>query len=258
MTNLQFEPTTFCNAKCLMCPRYEMTRPMGQMSDELFYKIIKEGKEFGIKTYAPFLNGEPFVFKKIYDWLDYMEKEGCKFALYSNCELIDVDRLVKYKNIRKFNCSVNASTKETYDKIMRGPDYDRVIKNVNSLIKQAKFTIEVSMVVTQDNIHEVELFRKIWGKNANFAKDANWAGAIKSTVKKLRQRTPCAHLFHSITILWDGRACLCCMDFDGQVILGDLNKDSLETINSRYEKLRERHKKMDFNMPLCKNCNKNQ
>ena len=256
--NLQFEVTTSCNANCITCPTRGMTRPMGQMSDELFHKIIKEGKEFGISTFAPFLNGEPFTFKKIYDWLDYMLEQKVRVALYSNAELIDPDRLAKYTNIWKFNCSVNAATKETYDKFMRGPDYDRVIKNVKRLIEVAPYRVEVSMVICKDNIHEVGLFKKMWGKHANFAKDANYAGAIKSTVKKLRGRIPCAHVLRPITILWDGRACLCCMDYDGQVILGDFNKENLETINKRYEVIRERHKKMDFDMSLCRVCNKNQ
>ena len=63
---IQFESSTACNAKCTFCPRYDMTRPKGEMSDELFYKIIKEGKEIKDSVFIPFLNGEPFVFPRIW------------------------------------------------------------------------------------------------------------------------------------------------------------------------------------------------
>lgn len=67
---IQFESTTKRNAKCKFCPRYDMTRPQGEMSDELFHKIIEEGKKFRKAHFVPFLNGEPFVFSRIWGWLD--------------------------------------------------------------------------------------------------------------------------------------------------------------------------------------------
>jgi molybdenum cofactor biosynthesis enzyme MoaA len=255
--NLQFEVTTVCNSRCSFCPRDKMKRQGGIMSEKLFHKIIKEGKEFGISTYAPFLNGELFTFNKIYDWLDYMKKEGCLVSIHTNAELMDVDKMIKYTNIRMVNCSIAAATKETYEKIQKGPDFDRVVKNTKDLIARAPYKVWVSMVVCEDNEHEKQMFIDMWGENAKFAKFANYAGAKHDKIERLGRRKPCAHLLRPVTILWDGRAALCCMDYDGQVILGDFNKESLVEINKRYELLRERHNKLDFNMPLCIDCNKN-
>ena len=254
---IQFESSTACNAKCVFCPRYDMTRPRGQMSDELFHKIIKEGKEEGIKLYSPFLNGEPFVFPKIYEWLDYMEKEGARVILYTNGEFLDADRLVKYSNIDYVNCSFNAATKETYDKIMRGPDFEKAKKNIENLISKARFRVVVSMIITEENSREQNLFKKMWGRRAKIGGYANWAGARRSSTEKKGKRRPCYHLLNHLTIMWDGRVNLCCMDHDGKVILGDLNKQSLKEIMGNMEPLRKRHRVMDFNMPLCRDCNLN-
>ena len=254
---VQFESSTACNARCLFCPRYEMTRQMGEMSDELFHKIIKDGKELGAKFYVPFLNGEPFVFPRIWEWLDYMEAENVRFAIYTNAEFMDVDRLLQYKNIYYVNCSLNATTKEVHQKIMRGPNFDVCRKNIEDLIKKSKVRVRVSMVVSEDNKHQVNDFIKMWGRRAKIRDFKNYAGARHSKTEKTGKRVPCYALFNTIVILWDGRMVPCCMDYDGQLILGDVNKESVGKIYQDAKWLRDKHKKLDFNIKPCNICNYN-
>jgi len=233
-----------------------MTRPQGEMSDELFHKIIKEGKEMGANQFLPFLNGEPFMFPRIWEWLDYMK--DVRVYLFTNAELMDVDRIIKYKNIRYICCGINAATKETHKKIMRGPDYDTVVSKVKELIKKAPFKVFVSMVVVNDNKHEAKLFKTIWGKHAVFGDFKNWGGARHDKMeKKSANRVPCVSLMHSLSILWDGRVVPCCLDFDGKQIIGDANKQSLKQIWEQSAWMRDQHRKFNFNMVPCKECNQN-
>jgi radical SAM protein with 4Fe4S-binding SPASM domain len=258
MKVIQFESSTACNARCTFCPREEMKRKHCIMSDELFHKIIKEGKEMKVLFFLPFLNGEPFVFPKIWEWLDYMQAEGVQTAVYTNGEFLDPVRLSKYTNIRYVNCSFNGVSKEAYDKVTRRPDYDKAKKNIEDLIKIAKFPVHVSMVVTEDNMHEVDAFKIKWGgRRAKVRPFLTWAGAKHSSTEKKGIRRPCYMMFQHMTILWDGRVALCCMDHEGKVILGDANKQSLQEIWDSNKHLRDRHKKLDFDMPLCRDCNFN-
>ena len=254
---LQFESSTQCNAKCTFCPRYDMKRPQGEMSDGLFHKIIKEGKEMGASEFLPFLNGEPFVFPRIWEWLDYMRENKCRVYLFTNAELMDVDRIIKYPNIRYVCCGINAATYETHKKIMRGPDYDTVVRKVDDLIKRAPFKVFASMVVVEDNKHEVDLFKRIWRKNAIFGEFKNWGGARHDKMEKTGKRKPCISLMNSITILWDGRVVPCCLDYDGKLILGDANKQSLREIWKQYREIRGEHYKLNFDYEPCQNCNQN-
>lgn len=256
MIKINIESSTYCNAKCTFCPRSDMTRRGGEMSDELFHKIIKEGKEMGVTTYYPFLNGEPFMFPRIWEWLDYMEKEGVTVNLHSNMELCDVDRLLKYKNIGYVNCSLNAINEDTYNKVMRGPDFKNVKKNIDDLLKKAKFKVQVSFVMSEENIGDLAEFQKKYGKKTT-ASFANWTGDKESKYGKKGKRKPCQTIFQHMYILWDGRVIPCCMDYDGKQIMGDANKQSLQEIWESSKWFRDKHKRYEFDAPICENCNYN-
>ncbi|MCX6701998.1 MAG: radical SAM/SPASM domain-containing protein [Candidatus Zambryskibacteria bacterium] len=253
---INIESSTVCQGHCSFCPTRGMTRKMGMMSDELFHKVIKEGKEMGIKVYSPFMTGEPFLFPKIYQWMDYMTKEDVMINLYTNGEFMDVDRLVKYPNVCSVTVSLNGATKETHEKIMGISNFDKIKAKIEDLIKKAHFGVMVSMVITEDNLHEVELFKKMWGEHAFCGRFINYAGAKHSSLEKSGIKKPCSHL-RVMNILWDGRVPLCCLDYDGQVILGDVNKQSLREIWNNARPIRNRHHALDFDMPLCRDCNFN-
>jgi radical SAM protein with 4Fe4S-binding SPASM domain len=239
-----------------------MTRPMGEMSDDLFYKIIREGKEMGVRSYSPFLNGEPFVFPRIWQWLDYMEKENVKVSLFTNAEKVDVDRLLTYSNIEYVNCSLNAATEETYNKIMRGPKFDVVKKNIDELLERTPmkkpFGVRVSFVQTEDNVHEIDQFKSMYKKNRRkICEFCNWTGDRQSSLAKVGKRVPCWVLLHQMFVLWDGSVVPCCQDYDAKMILGDANKNSLREIWESYAWMRRKHRRLDFDIPVCSKCNHN-
>jgi radical SAM protein with 4Fe4S-binding SPASM domain len=227
------------------------------MSDELFYKIIKEGKEMGVTRYSPFMNGEPFIFPKIWNWLDHMEKEGVKVALYTNGEHIDVDRIVKYKNIEYLNFSINATNAETHKKVMRGPDFDKVTENYFKAREKAKFLVRASLVKTEANVAEVDEFNKKFVKT-EVCEFSNWTDSRHSTLEKKGKRIPCWVLFNQMFILWDGTVVPCCMDFDGKQVMGDANTQSLKEIWEYSDWMRKRHRQNDFDsVAVCRGCNYN-
>lgn len=210
--------------------------------------------------FVPFLNGEPFIFPRIWEWLEYMKDEEVPVHLYTNAEFMDVNRLVRYPNIRLVCCGLNAATEETYRKVMRGPKYETAKAKVEDLIKKARFKAGVwaSMVIVEDNQHEVEMFKKMWGKNAIFGEFKNWGGARHDKLEKTsKRRFPCYSLFRGISILWDGRVALCCLDYNGQLILGDANKQTLTEIWRQSKWIRDRHRRLDFSMIPCRDCNQN-
>lgn len=255
-TKINFESSTSCNARCTFCPHLTMTRILGEMSDELFHKIIKDGKDMGVHQFSPFFMGEPFIFPRIWDWLDYMEKEEVKVALYTNGVHVDVDRVVKYKNISLLSFSVNSATEETHQKVMHLSNFAVVKENYEEARKKARFPVRTTFVITKDNVHEVELYKKVFDKTATTG-FSNWTGDKHDALERKGERVPCWVIFRQMMILWDGRVVPCCSDYDGKQIMGDANKQTLKEIWESSSWLREKHKRCEFDTPVCENCNYN-
>jgi radical SAM protein with 4Fe4S-binding SPASM domain len=232
---------------------------MGTMSDETFYKIISDGKQMGIKYCSPFMNGEPFVFPRIWEWLDYLVKERMLFSIYTNGEYVDVDRLKRYeKNLWYLNVSINAATKETYDKVMRGPDYNEVIHNTNRLKNELRKKIYVSFVECDENAHEIGLFKTIWGKSAKVTRYSNYTGDRHCLLEKHGKKVPCYPLLHQIAILWNGDVVPCCMDYNAKMVQGNIHNDSLYDIWMGMENMRKSHQIGNLiDYPICQACNYN-
>jgi hypothetical protein len=258
---VQIESSTACNANCTFCPHGDLTRPGGMMADDLFHAIIRQGQALCDAWYTPFLNGEPFAFPKIFEWLDYMEQAGVRIHLYSNCALLDrekIDRLVRYRRIELMHCSFNGATPETYRQVMRGPDFARTQANIQYLLSRATFPVVVGMVVNDATFAEQDLHRQMWGAQAIFSRFSNWSGLRHTGVEVGGGKVPCPRAKHNISILWDGRVNLCCQDHDGRMILGDLNRQSLAEIRQTSRWVRQAHERLDLtDLPLCQACNVN-
>ena len=211
----------------------------------------------GVTKYSPFLMGEPFLFPKIWEWMDYMQKEGVYVSLYTNAEYLDAERLSKYKNIWYVNCSLNAATAETHAKVMRGPKWETVIKNINELIKKAPFSNRVSFVMCDENIHELEAFKALYHRR-RVSGFGNWTNDKHTSFEVSGARKMCYPLFHQMMVLWDGRVVPCCMDYNAKMVLGDANKQTLQEIWDSYGWMRLKHRQHRFDdIPVCRGCNYN-
>jgi len=240
---LIFESSYKCNLKCSYCPGLRVTRPKGEMSDELFHHIISEGKKNNIKQYSPYLYGDPFAFDRIYEWLDYMEEQGVKVNLSTNGGLMDVDRVLKYKCLNGINCSDNG--------------VDAYEKNIRKLLDNADFYVRISRVFLDTDIEKQKAFKKKWGHRSKVSTYRANDYFDDPKQKEGVVRVPCYAFSKHTCILWDGRVSMCCLDYNGEVILGDITKQSLAEIIKIAKPLRKRHMNLDFDMPLCKTCNAN-
>jgi radical SAM protein with 4Fe4S-binding SPASM domain len=117
--------------------------------------------------------------------------------------------------------------------------------------------IVVKAVASKDLMEgqEKEEFLKTWGDGAFLHMEGNWAGYLG----KMRT-TPtecCFRALNQIMILWDGRVSLCCFDGEGDVIFGDLNRQSLKEIFAGEKASEYRRAHMEgrrSEMKLCKDC----
>ncbi len=247
----QIQTQTGCNARCIFCPNKYLYNKIekGKMSDELFRKIIDEIAEHdGVERVSLYLMNEPTLDKTLPEKVAYARsklKKETEIAIDTNGSgltqemiegLIDagLDRLL---------VSIQGFSKETYEKIMVGLSYERMMENMERLIetmkrrKAKKPKIIVSMVTCGINEHEVRKFKRFWRKKGVKAASSvikNRGGLIEGTKELfpygLRGRRSCARPFRDMVILYNGDVPLCCMDWERKVIVGNVAENSIKDV----------------------------
>ncbi len=248
---VQIESTNICNAKCVFCPRDDMHRRQGIMSVELFRKIVDECVELGITHVRMHNYGEAFIDKKLVEKVRYAKQQGIKeVGMISNGSLItdQIARGMIDAGLDAINISVDASGKEVFESTRVGLKYDKVIGNIQRLVRLRADSGKrrpklILSFVRQNNSADEQAFIEHWRAIADkiHVTDLhNWAGTLN---KESDVNYPCYRPWLTFTVLWDGRVSLCCADFDGKTILGDLNTHSIAEIwNAEpYRDVRRQH-----------------
>jgi MoaA/NifB/PqqE/SkfB family radical SAM enzyme len=248
---VQIESTNICNAKCVFCPRDDMHRRQGIMSVELFRKIVDECVALGITHVRMHNYGEAFMDRKLVEKVKYAKDRGIKeVGMISNGSLITdhVARGMIDAGLDAINISVDASGKEVFESTRVGLKYDKVIANIERLVRLRAESGKrrpklILSFVRQNNSADEQAFIEHWRAIADkihITDLHNWAGTLNT---ESDVNYPCYRPWLTFTVLWDGRVSLCCADFDGKTILGDLNTQSIAEIWNAdpYRDVRRQH-----------------
>jgi MoaA/NifB/PqqE/SkfB family radical SAM enzyme len=248
---VQIESTNICNARCVFCPRDEMKRRQGVMDADLYRKVVDDCVALGIRHVRLHNYGEPFVDRHLTDKVAYAKQRGiAEVGVISNGSLIDeqVARGVIEAGLDAINISVDASGRDVFERTRVGLKYDQVIANIERLVRirgelgrtHPKLILSF---VRQDNSEEERAFIDHWRTVADkihITDLHNWAGTLNT---ESDVRYPCYRQWLTFTVLWDGRVSLCCADFDGRVVLGDVRASSIREIweGDAYRRVRREH-----------------
>jgi MoaA/NifB/PqqE/SkfB family radical SAM enzyme len=260
---VQIEATNICNAKCVFCPRDEMHRVEGIMDMALFQKIADECAALDITHIRMHNYGEAFADRNLVEKVRYAKSIGIReVGLISNGSLITerAARGMVDAGLDAINISMDAAGKEVFESTRIGLNYDKVVANVERLIairdeagkRRPKLILSF---VRQDNSAEEQAFIAHWKAKADkihITDLHNWAGTLNH---ESDVRYPCYRPWLTFTVLWDGRVSLCCADFDGKEVLGDLRTHTIKEIwnNPAYRAVRQAH--LDHGGPsICQSC----
>lgn len=271
---LIIESTNVCNAACVMCPYPNLTRRKGVMSFALFQRIVDEYSTSARMTRLQMNNiGEPFLDRLLLKKIHYAKEQRIDFVFcFSNGSQLDertAEELID-SGLDQMIISLDGTNKASYEKVRKNLVFDDVLNNIRNLAKlkaekgAKNPRVELHMTVSSANKKEERHFAKKIGKIADTVSVAHahdWAGQLKPDSngvqeKKMVQEAPCANLWSELTILWDGRVALCCLDYEGKILLGDVNDTSIKTVwnGDRLKRIRALHLKREFTTPLCQRC----
>jgi MoaA/NifB/PqqE/SkfB family radical SAM enzyme len=260
---VQIESTNLCNAKCVFCPRDEMHRRQGVMEFALYKKIVDECVTLGITHIRVHNYGEPFLDRQLVEKVRYAKTRGIpQVGMISNGSLIteELARGMIDAGLDAINISLDASGKETFERTRVHLHYDAVVENVRTLARLRRESPRgrpklILSFVRQGNSAEEERFLDEWrgvADKIHVTDLHNWAGTLNG---RSDVRFPCYRLWLTFTVLWDGRVSLCCADFDGRHILGDLRTSTISEIwNSPAYRAVRKQQLRDGGPGICRSC----
>jgi MoaA/NifB/PqqE/SkfB family radical SAM enzyme len=260
---VQIESTNLCNAKCVFCPRDEMHRRQGVMDFDLYRKVVDECAALGITHVRVHNYGEPFLDKQLVEKVRYAKSKGiAEVGMISNGSLIteDVARGMIDAGLDAINISVDASGKEVFEATRIHLKYDDVIQNIRTLARLRNESGRthpklILSFVRQNNSDEEANFIKEWSQVADkihITDLHNWAGTLNA---KSDVQFPCYRLWLTFTVLWDGRVSMCCADFDGRHVFGDLKSQTIaEVWNSPLYRAARRQHLESGGPEICRSC----
>jgi MoaA/NifB/PqqE/SkfB family radical SAM enzyme len=236
------DTTNLCNLKCSMCGHRIMKRKKGIMDPALCHKIIDEiaEEDKSVRLWMVFF-GEALILKeRLYPLIMYAKDKGLEdVVLNSNGNLLDATaakRLIE-SGLDGIYVGIDAISPKTYRRLRVQGNYERVVDNVNGLIEMKKQKrvshpqVYVQFVEMAENIHELEPFKEYWTSRGAIVKirpKVSWAGVVEAPNLGNRQRYPCYWAMRTLNVCWDGRVVLCSVDFDANLVAGDLNYETVK------------------------------
>lgn len=268
-SEVRIETTNLCNSHCVMCPREKLTRPQGVMSMDLFKKIVDEVSSYGITNIFLGGFGESMLDPHFAERVRYVKKFGLFCNFICNGSRLDSTRAKEIVDagLDEIRFSVYGTTKETYQKVHHGLNFEETIQNIENLISLRKETgkenpkILVFFLILEENSHEAEAFKKEWSEKVDAIeiwRPHNWGDGRNFRQFNGAKRRSCNRpQIGPIQVQWDGTIIPCCWDYDGKMILGDMKTHTLKEIlhSGKYQAIKKAHSANAFdNYPFCSQC----
>ena len=280
---LQVELHQICNLRCEMCP---ITVPEARakyitdehLSWELYEKIILEAEKYDCPSLNPQGTNEPLLYQNLEDHIKFAKKHGfIDIMMNTNATLLSEERSRKIleSGLTRLRFSLDAATKETFEKIRIGADYDSVMKNIERCVElrnQEGYklpVIGVNFVKMKVNEHETEEFIEKWKDKVDFVviqefvppelecDYSEFYPSDSSYQKEITNSFNCQQPWQRLFVHNTGDVSPCCTAFSTELSLGNISTDTLYQLwnSDAMKNLRKIHKAGNYTEnEWCKKC----
>jgi hypothetical protein len=269
------ENTNCCNAGCVMCPREKLTRKPGIMKFELFETIIKEVSGAKRKPVVHLHGfGEPLLDESLPERIRLAKAFGIKHTyLVTNASLLFPETAGKIigAGLDEMKISFYGTDDESYSRTMRGLDFKTALNNVREFVKIRKEmkkktpALILQYLPQETNGAATKEFKFLWrsvldkkvGDRLNFSSLDNFGGGRDYNPVGKKIASVCFYPWSALSVLWDGRAVTCCVDYNGVQEVGDLALNSVKEIwnGPVLSGIRKNFGKLDYGgFPVCRCC----
>jgi len=269
------ENTNCCNAQCVMCPRETLTRKRGFMAFGLFEKIMKE-LSGAIRKPVVHLHGfgEPLLDILLPEKIKLAKTCGIKQTyIVTNASLLfpETARKIITAGLDTMKISFYGTDEASYQATMRGLDFKGTLNNIREFVRIRKELkkrtpkLILQYLPQEANGARTAEFYSLWrpvldkkaGDCLNCSPLDNFGGGRAYNIVGERIKSVCFYPWSALSVLWDGRAVTCCVDYNGVQGVGDLNSQRVMEIWNGPElaAIRKNFGKLDYSgFPTCLRC----
>jgi radical SAM protein with 4Fe4S-binding SPASM domain len=255
-----------------MCPHSQnLVKNLGIADLKLARKIVNDLKEFEFGNKKPIiglhLTGEPFVNKNILKIIKVFSEEGYFTKLNTNGILIDDVKAVIESGLSKITFSFEVYDEEIYKYFRNNNNFKKVSKTIKQFLKYKDIQVVISPLFFRHLHDKIEITKDL-RKEYNGAEfycyyASDWRGTmsdIEYLVDPLDENSEsgiCKNPFQDLIIGWDGKVKCCSLDYNSEIVFGDVYKQSIKEIwNGQIRKifLKKVYNKEYKNISVCKDC----
>jgi radical SAM protein with 4Fe4S-binding SPASM domain len=256
--HLDIELTNQCNLRCEMCWHFELLEDQkGFMDFALFKKIIDEGVCEGVKAIKLQSRGEAMLHPKINEAIVYAKQKGIiDIQLTTNATLLNEKTWKGFLEggLNVLHLSLDPAHRRSYEKLNRGNTYrDKVIKNVVDFLNARNKSgskipyARIQMIQTEDIQEFKEMFIDEISQlvdEVTISPKFNLFNTLKmNSGNNEQEKRPCSYLWQRMVINFNGKATVCCRDYNCDHIMGDIKSQTLDEIwnGQKYFEARNLH-----------------
>jgi len=273
---VEIEFTNRCNLSCIFCPNASHRRARGVMSPETLHVLACGIKDLEIADVTIGGFGEPLMDAGLPEKLDALRAGAgqAKISIVTNGVLLNgaiAERICRGRLADSIHVSIDAEAGGPYADIHGADAFDAVVSNLKQLNKLKlqhnldKPAVHVRYKLVSAGIRRYLRFVSVFSDIADaihpYANLFQWPGSSmpKNGVDLSRRgiKLACGNLWKSARVNWNGDVVLCCQDYEGSVVLGNIREQSLLDIwnGDRIAKYRAAHLRGDFDrLGICREC----
>ncbi|MFM8980944.1 MAG: radical SAM/SPASM domain-containing protein, partial [Planctomycetia bacterium] len=254
LVSLNLELASTCNLHCTFCPTGNglLARPRGLMPEATFLRALAGGGR--LEFVLLFQWGEPLLHPRFLDLARAARAHGARTLVTTNGTLLDERRVQALLDAGLERVTVSIDGDAATHEAVRGVPLARTEEGLARLLaareaQHSPLAVDVSMVVAPETEAAAHDFA------------ARWQGRVDRVqqiplLTRGTRRTRCREPWRGgLVVLQDGRVTVCCVDHDGVLAVGHVERDRLQDLwnGPAMQALRARHVAGDL-PPLCAGC----
>ncbi|MCK5686576.1 radical SAM protein [bacterium] len=288
---IRIETVGKCNFKCIHCPTGTNPNNRLILSPNKFDNIVSQfvDNDFIPRVVVLYHGGEPLLNKNLSQYIQIFKELGVKkTVITTNASLLTEERSkeIILAGLDEIKISFDGQSPDENNHIRRNGDFYRNAKNVkvfyrlrkslghtnpSIIISNVQICNKEELKTIKDNQqvsfqHVPKFLTKYFSEECDGIEFKSFPamvwpgyerfGNLDALYFDMPKPKYCGSMFETCTILSNGNVVLCCYDLRGELVLGNVFKESIFDIwsSKTYSEIRANFKKQEY-CDVCRKCN---